>query len=93
MKKLEKTFTKKGFKYTQIKREGNFAIYQQDSLTEGAVTPSFEVVEIKSHDGYEIGGQKIAASEVYPSTSQWGNIGWTFRTIEDARAKFKKITK
>ena len=28
MKKLEKTFVKKGFKYTQVERKGEFAIYK-----------------------------------------------------------------
>ena len=32
MKKLEKVFTKKGFKFTQVDRKGNFAIYKQEDL-------------------------------------------------------------
>ena len=89
MKKLEKTFTKKGFKYTQVLREGNKAIYRQDKHDYTA--PSFEVIKVGSHNGYELNGTKIAASETYPSTSLWGIQGWTYQNIDDAKKKYKKL--
>jgi len=90
MKKLEKIFNKKGFTYTQIVREGDKAIYRQDK--NDYTSSSFEVVKIGSHNGYELNGTKIAASETYPSTSLWGIQGWTYQTLEDAKKKFKKIS-
>jgi len=73
MKKLEKTFTKKGFIYKQINRVGNKAIYTQKRDDSQSVVTRYEVIVIKSHDGYEIEGNKIPAGEVYPSYA----VGYT----------------
>jgi hypothetical protein len=89
MKKLPKLFDKKGFTYKQIKRDGMKAIFEQSKKGQTDVT--FEVVKISKHNGYELGGQKIPPGEAYPSTSQWGNSGWTYRTLADAEKKYKKL--
>lgn len=89
MKILPKKITKKGFNYTQLKREGMKAIYKQTK--DGQEDVSFEAIKIGSHNGYELGGQKIPAGEAYPSTSQWGTAGWTYKTLEEAERKYKKI--
>ena len=91
MKKLEKKFSKKGFIYTQLKRVGNKAIYSQKREENDAKQLRYEVIVIKSHDGYEIAGNKIPAGEVYPSSTQWGTLGWTFVDLQDAENKFKKL--
>ena len=91
MKKLEKTFTKKGFIYKQLKRVGNKAIYTQKRDDSQSVVTRYEVIVIKSHDGYEIAGNKRPAGEVYPSSTQWGTQGWTFVDLQDAENKFKKL--
>lgn len=91
MKKLEKEFIKKGFKFTQIERKGNIAIYKQESLKVEKPKANYEVVQIKSHNGYEIGGSKIAAAEVYPGSSQWGLLGWTHLDLSSAEKRFKKL--
>jgi hypothetical protein len=91
MKKLEKFFTKKGFAYTEIKRVGNKAIYKQVHEEIQEAKPHYEVIVIKSHDGYEIAGNKIPPGEVYPSTTQWGVLGWTYVDLEDAENKFKQL--
>jgi len=90
MKILPKTINSKGFTYTQIIRDGKKAIYRQDK--EGYTSPSFEVIKIGSHNGYELNNTKIPAAETYPSTSLWGIQGWTFRNIDDAKKKFKKVS-
>lgn len=91
MKKLEKTFAKKRFIYTQYKRVGNKAIYTQKRDDKECKQVRYEVIIIKSHDGYEIAGNKIPAGEVYPSSTQWGTLGWTFLDLPDAENKFKKL--
>lgn len=91
MKKLEKTFTKKGFIYEQLKRIGNKAIYTQKKDSAQNAWMRYEVIVIKSHDGYEIAGNKIPAGEVYPSSTQWGAAGWTYVDLQDAENKFKKL--
>ena len=90
MKILPKTINSKGFTYTQIAREGKKAIYRQDK--EGYTSSSFETIKICSHNGYELNGTKIAASETYPSSSLWGIQAWTYSTLEDAKKKFKRLS-
>ena len=91
MKKLEKMFVKKGFKYTLVERKGNVAIYKQESAKIKDSKPNYEVIQIKSHNGYEIGGSKIAAAEVYPGSTQWGILGWTHLDLVSAEKRFKKL--
>jgi hypothetical protein len=93
MKKLEVTFSKKGFNYSQVTRKGNFAIYKQENVKVKNGSKNYEVVEIKSHNGYEIGGSKIAAAEVYPGSSQWGLLGWTYSDLKSAENRFNKLVK
>ena len=91
MKILEKKITNKNFSYKQIIRENNVAIYEQRLLEPDATNKRYEVIIIRSHDGYEINGNKIAPSEMYPSANQWGTLGWTCMTMEDAQKRFKKV--
>jgi hypothetical protein len=91
MKKIEKTIVKKGFKYTQIKRDGSKAIFLQERDDKDSVLKKYEVIVIKTHDGYEIGGNKIPPSEIYPSSTQWGTLGWTFDSLHDAETKYKSL--
>ena len=86
MRKLVKTFKQKGFNFTQVKREGDFAIYKKTPLM--SEYTSYEVIIISRHNGYELGGQYIEPAETYPSSSQWGIKGWTFTNINHAEAKF-----
>lgn len=87
MKKLETKFTSKGFEFTQVLRKGNMAIYEKQHSQ--SANPTYELIYINSHNGYEIAGNKIPPSEVYPSDSAWGTYGWTYTTLDEAKAKFK----
>ena len=89
MKILEKSFDRKNFHYEQIYRKENFAIYTQKHIEHGSLT--YEVIIIKSHNGYEIMGNKIPPSEVYPCDSQWGDFGWSYQTLEEAQNKIKEL--
>lgn len=88
MKKIEKSFTSKGFEFKQILRDGDMAIYEK--LAPGSKCSSYELIHITSHNGYVIAGNKIPPSEVYPSDSQWGVYGWTYPTLQAAKAKLKE---
>jgi hypothetical protein len=91
MKTLEKKFTCKNFSYKQLVREGNVAIYEQKLIEAKDTRSRYEVIVIRSHEGYEINGNKIAPSEMYPSANQWGQLGWTCLALEDAQKRFKKV--
>lgn len=91
MKILEKEITSKGFKYTQLLREDKLAIYEQSK--EGHDVKKYEVIVIDSHDGYEIGGQQVLPSEMYPSSTLWGVKGFTMENYDDALKKIKFLKK
>lgn len=88
MKVLEKEFEKGGFKHKQIKRERNVAIYER---WKGNQTPHFEIVVIKELGDREIFGRSYEASEVYPSSSNWGQTGFTHHDLESANKKFHEL--
>lgn len=88
MKTLEKTFKSKQFNHNQLKRVGNFAIYER---WKDDTKKHYEVVKIGRHNGYTIAGQYVAPAETYPSSSSWGMNGWTCITIEQAEEKFKQF--
>ena len=91
MKILEKEFSSKGFDYKQVYRDGKYAIYEQTK--KGWKLKNYEAIIIESHNGYELGGQKIPASEVYPSTTQWGVKGFTLLDYDAALEKINKLKK
>jgi hypothetical protein len=93
MKKLEDIIRKKGFIYTLVKRSGNVAIYEQQM--EGITNPQthYEVVVISRHNGIKIANNYLPPSELYPSSSQWGNTGWTYQSKNEAESKFATLVK
>jgi hypothetical protein len=92
MKVLSEKFTKKGFKFTCIKREEDLAIYKR-YIIGSPKTTHYEVVVITSHNGIMIGKNFIEPGELYPSSSQWGDKGFTCSTIDAAERKFSQLKK
>lgn len=63
------------FKYKQVTREGPFAIYERQLVSE--VAPAhYELIRVLSHNGRSIAGTLVPAAEYYPSSEQWGVHGW-----------------
>jgi len=91
MKKLEKEFTSLKFNFKQIMREKDFAIYER--TYEDGKHKHYEAIKIKSHNGYEIAGVKIAPSECYPGSNSWGIDGFTCQTREDAVKTLNRMIK
>jgi hypothetical protein len=89
MKTLPTQFIKSGFRFEQVKRIGNHAIYRKQHKFETVQT--FEVIRIKSHNGYEIAGNHIEAAECYPSNEEWGVGGWTYLNLEKAEERFNSL--
>jgi hypothetical protein len=95
-KLLEPEFTKNGFRFRQIWREGDFAVFHKVAM-EGNIHPTtydagFETVVVSRHDGYEIAGNKVEPAECYPSNELWGDKGWTYKTLHEAQIKFEILT-
>lgn len=85
---LPLTFTKQGDTFTQLKRKGLVALY---SRTSAAGNTCYEVIIVQGHDGREVGGVWIDATEFFPSPSTWGQLGWTYTDtdFDKARAEAK----
>ena len=89
-KPIPTTFTKKGFTYVQLKREGARAIFEQTRA--GTALHNYEVVKIGRHNGYIMGGITIEPAETYPGSSLWGITAWTCTNLEDAMTRYAGMT-
>jgi len=92
MKTLPEKFVKKGYKHILYKREGNLALYKRHSVS-NSKRVHYEGVIITTHNGISIEGNYIEPGELYPSTSQWGIMGWTLSTLERAEIWFDGMKK
>ena len=88
-KPIPSTFTKKGFTYRQVKRQGDIAIFEQ--TRKDSTLLNFEVVKIGRHNGYTMGGSYIEPSETYPGSSLWGIMGWTCTDLDTANNRFDNL--
>jgi len=88
-KTIPTSFKKKGFTYTQLKREGKKAIFEQ--TRPGSNIHNYEVVKIGKHNGYTMGGVAIEPAETYPGSSLWGITGWTCCSLEEATKRYEGL--
>lgn len=88
-KTIPTQFKKKGFTYTQLKRDGNKAIFQQTRA--GTALNNYEVVKLGRHNGYVMGGSFIEPAETYPGSSLWGIAGWTCTSMDDAMRRYDAL--
>lgn len=90
MKPMPPTFSKNGFHYEQLLRDGQFAIYKQ-RLRPGAGCLAFEVIKIRQKEESMMFGKTVEAHEVGPSNEDFGQFGWSYPTLERAKAKFHEL--
>lgn len=90
-KPLEVEFTKTGFRFKQLCREGDVAIFHKVRLSPKPHDAGFEVIVVGRHDGYEIAGNRFEPSEMYPSSEQWGTRGWTYQDLYSAEQRFAQL--
>ena len=89
MKTLPETFRSGGFEHTLERREGDVAVYRRQRI--GLEDVHYEVVRIKSHNGFTIAGKTFPPAETYPTSEEWGTRGWTFNDEAKAKAKFSLL--
>lgn len=70
----------RGFFFTQIWREGEFAVYRKEK---GHLI-YFEAIYIKKQKSYVIAGVEVPAKEVYPNSEAFGLLAFACDTKEDA---------
>lgn len=87
-KPLKENFSKYSFDYKMVKRTKKKAIFEQSKNNK---IYAYEVIVISKHDGFHLGENFIEPSETYPSNSEWGTKGFTFKTLEEAEQKYKTL--
>lgn len=81
--------TQKDYVFTQLKREGDLAIYEKHDAEIGK--SYFETIVIKRHKGIQIQQNWLEATEVYPSDNQFGVKGWCCLTLEIAEQRYQEL--
>ena len=85
MKPVALIFEEGKFRYTQLERHGDLAIYRQELKSSGV--KRYEVVRIRTAGEHVWpNGTTSPKREVYPGRHAWGKDGWTFFTLADAQA-------
>jgi hypothetical protein len=87
-KRLATEFSRDGFKYRQIAREGDAAIYEQTWNSCSDPSVCYEVVSIRRRERFHIDGRVVEPAEVYPNSDAWGADGFT---LADKGAAFSKL--
>lgn len=78
-----------GYECKLLVRDGNIAIYEQHHPLGGLI--AYEVIFIRVMDERTLFGRKYPRQEVYPKSSEWGQYGWTFTTLENAERRFNAL--
>jgi hypothetical protein len=87
-RRLPIEFSRDGFNYRQIAREGNAAIYEQTWSVCAEPSACYEVIRIRRREGFQIDGRLVEPAEVYPTSKAWGADGFT---VTDKDAAFTKL--
>lgn len=81
-KTIPTAYSKNGWNYRLLLREGDYAIYGQGG------TSAYELVHVRSRgaSSYVAAGKAVTieAGEYLPNTNEWGRHGWTYHTRDEA---------
>ena len=89
---LRKEFCRNRFRYRQIAREGDIALYEQRWAGCPDAAVGFEVVRVRRRDGFQISEKLIEPYEVYPNSDGWGVDGFTLTDRNKAWDKLFEIS-
>ena len=82
---LPPEFEDRLFRYTQVEREGDMAIFTQEHKASGIVR--YEVVLIRVQKAHTWPtGVTTPEKEAYPGSTSWGRLGHTCFTLAQAQA-------
>lgn len=80
------------FDFHQIAREGGVALYRKSKQYPGKLFETFEVVIVQSMDEHTWPNGNVTPEHEYmPNSEQWGQLGWSLQTLDDAWDKFRKV--
>ena len=85
MQPIDTAFEEGRFRYTQLERQGDIAIYRQEHKENPKVV-RYEVIRIRIAPEHTWpNGNTTPEREAYPGASVWGRLGFTCFTVEEAR--------
>ena len=91
MESLVESFEEGRYRYRQIERHGMLAIFEQQHKDNPRVV-RYEVVRIRIQRAHTWpDGTVTPEKEAYPPSSAWGTSGWTFYTLDAARAHLQTL--
>jgi len=86
MQPLDTAFEEGRFRYTQLERQGDIAIYEQQHK-ENPTVIRYEVVRIRVvPETLWPNGRTTPEREAYPGASSWGRLGFTCFSMDEAKA-------
>jgi len=86
IRKLPKEIKHGKLLLTQIKREGDIAIYMEPDYKN-----NFEVVIIRTSKPHFMDDTGHDLVELYPCNTLWGKFGFTYSSLESAEKKFDEL--
>jgi hypothetical protein len=93
MKTIEWPVIKTDFIDELIKRDGDVVLSVRRSRHSGRVV-SYEVQVVRVHRRDMLMNGRLmscAGDEYLPSSSEWGQYGWSFGRLQDAERKFQQV--
>jgi hypothetical protein len=92
-KPLEFPFDKSGFRHELIKRDGLICLVRRSRIDHPDTPPHCEVVKLRQKPAWvcPATGVQIPPKEVYPDAERWGDIGFTYNTMDSALSKFDSL--
>lgn len=88
---ISTNFTRNGFEFESVRREGAVAIYRKRKATWRPGKFSFEVIKIRVRKEKETSWGKYEAGEHYPSSEEWGQFGWTCLDLSEAETRMAAL--
>jgi len=91
MQQVADAFTEGAYRYEQVTRQGDWAIYRQ-THRENAAVQRYEVVRIrvvKAHTWPN--GTETPEHEGYPGATRWGVDGFTVYTLAEAESLLAEL--
>ena len=90
MQILERELEDGRFKYVQVERQENVALYTQTHKASGTIR--YEVIKIKIQPEHTWPtGVVTPEKEAYPGSGSWGRDGWTFFALTAAQQKMGEL--
>lgn len=90
-KEFEGRGSQRGWRFVEVKREGNAAVYEKvDVEIQKKVYEVIEVRVSKEKKGMFAGVEvEFKAKERYPSDEEFGSLGWSYGSMSDALERYE----